>query len=70
MIYNDVKKLIAHHRTRDPLTILEERNITLITFRQTTKLLGMYKVILRNRFVLYNLFIDERILKMVLSHEL
>lgn len=70
LIYKDVKKLIAHHGTRDPRTILEERNVTLIPFKEKTKLLGMYKVILRNKFVFYNPFIDERILNMVFAHEL
>ncbi|MGF3076888.1 ImmA/IrrE family metallo-endopeptidase [Facklamia sp. P12955] len=69
-IYKDVKKLIAHHGTRDPRTILEERKVTLIPFKENTKLLGMYKVILRNKFVFYNPFIDKRILNMVLAHEL
>ncbi|HZJ69177.1 MAG: ImmA/IrrE family metallo-endopeptidase [Tissierellia bacterium] len=70
MIYKDVQKLIAHHGTRDPRTILEERNVKLIPFKESTKLLGMYKVFKRNKFVFYNPFIDERILNMVLAHEL
>ncbi|MGB4626307.1 MAG: hypothetical protein WBI36_00605, partial [Erysipelotrichaceae bacterium] len=70
LIYNDVQKLIAHHGTRDPRTILQERNVTLIPFKEKTKLLGMYKVILRNKFVFFNPFIDERILNMVFAHEL
>lgn len=70
IIYNDVQKLIAHHGTRDPRTILEERNVTLIPFKENTKLLGMYKIFLRNKFVFYNPHIDERILNMVLAHEL
>lgn len=69
-IYSDVKKLIAHHGTRNPRTILEERNVTLIAFKESTKLLGMYKVFKRNKFVFYNPYVDERILNMVLAHEL
>ncbi|WP_258392396.1 hypothetical protein [Dolosigranulum pigrum] len=33
-IYSDVKKLIDHHGTRNPRTILEERNVTLIALRK------------------------------------
>lgn len=70
LIYKDVQKLIAHHGTRDPRCILKERKVSLIPFKESTKLLGMYKVILRNKFVFYNPFIDKRILNMVLAHEL
>lgn len=70
LIYKDVKKLIAHHGTRDPRVILQDRNVKLIPFKENTKLLGMYKIILRNKFVFYNPYIDERILNMVFAHEL
>lgn len=69
-IYNDVQKLIARHGTRNPRTILEERNVKLIPFDSNTKLLGMYKVFKRNKFVFYNPYVDDRILNMVLAHEL
>jgi len=69
-IHHDVKKLIAHHGTRDPRAILKERKVKLIAFQENTKLLGMYKIVLRNRFVFYNPYIDERILRMVFAHEL
>lgn len=70
LIYNDVQQLIRTHGTRDPKTILQERHVTLIPFEAKTKLLGMYKVILRNKFVFYNPYVDARILNMVLAHEL
>lgn len=70
IIYDDVKKLIAYHGTRDPRSILRERNVTLIPFKERTKLLGMYKVFLRNKFVFYNPYVDEHILNMVFAHEL
>lgn len=70
LIYKDVKKLIAQHGTRDPRTILLERNVKLIPFKESTKLLGMYKIFMRNKFVFYNPYIDDRILNMVLAHEL
>lgn len=69
-IHTDVKNLIEKHQTRDPRLILKERNVKLIPFEKNTKLLGMYKVILRNRFVFYNPWIDDRLLNMVLAHEL
>lgn len=69
-IYDDVQNLISLHGTRDPQIILQERNVMLIPFKEKTKLLGMYKVILRNEFVFYNPYVDERILNMVFAHEL
>lgn len=69
-IYKDVEKLIKKYGTRDPIEILKQRKVKLIPFATNTKLLGMYKVIKRNRFVFYNPFIDKNLLRMVLSHEL
>ncbi|MDO5707883.1 MAG: ImmA/IrrE family metallo-endopeptidase [Andreesenia angusta] len=69
-IRNDVFDLIDLHETRDPKKILIERNIILMPFKRNTKLLGMYKIIMRNRFVFYNPNIDEKMLRMVLAHEL
>ena len=69
-IYTDVKNLIIEYKTRDPKEILEGRGVFLIPFEKPTKLLGMYKVIKRNRFVFYNPYVDERIINMVLAHEL
>ena len=69
-IYDDVQNLINLHGTRDPQIILQERNVVLVPFKEKTKLLGMYKVILRNKFVFYNPYVDERILNMVFAHEL
>lgn len=69
-IYLDTQSLIKNHKTRDPRTILEGRGVFLIPFTSPTKLLGMYKIIKRNRFVFYNPFVDDRIIDMVLAHEL
>lgn len=69
-IHTDIQKLIAQHGTRDPRLILEERKVNLIPFDKNTKLLGMYKIIIRNKFVFYNPYLDERILNMVFAHEL
>ncbi|NMA50030.1 MAG: ImmA/IrrE family metallo-endopeptidase [Tissierellia bacterium] len=69
-IYKDTMKLYRQHGTRDPKTILENRGVNFVAFNQNTKLLGMYKVIKRNRFVFYNPYVDENLLRMVLGHEL
>lgn len=69
-IYKDTVKLYRQHGTRNPKTILENRGVNFVAFNQNTKLLGMYKVIKRNRFVFYNPYVDENLLRMVLGHEL
>lgn len=69
-IYEEVQDLIKTHHTRDPKTILEDRGVGLIAFKENTKLLGMYKIILGRRFVFYNPYVDYRIRTMVLAHEL
>ena len=69
-IYEDVLDLIKTHKTRDPRQILEERGVHIIPFKENTKLLGMYKIIMDSRFVFYNPYVDYRILNMVFAHEL
>lgn len=69
-IFTDVQKLIKKYDTRDPKEILNQRKVTLLPFKDNTKLLGMYKIIKRNAFVFYNPFVDRRIQNMVFAHEL
>ena len=69
-IYEDVKELIKQHQSRDPRVILEERGVHLISFKEDTQLLGMYKIIRDSRFVIYNPNVDYRIQTMVFAHEL
>lgn len=69
-IFKDVKNLIKKYDTRDPKEILIQRGVTLLAFKENTKLLGMYKIIKRNAFVFYNPFVDKRIQNMVFAHEL
>jgi hypothetical protein len=69
-IYEDSQNLIKKYNTRDPKEILQGRGVFLIPFQTPTTILGMYKIIMRNRFVFYNPFVDERIINMVLAHEL
>ena len=69
-IYTDVNNLINLYKTRDPREILEGRGVFIIPFQNPTKVLGMYKIIKRNRFVFYNPYVDDRIINMVFAHEL
>lgn len=69
-IFEDTKKLIKKHDSRNPREILINRKVNIIPFSSQTKLLGMYKIIKRNSFVFYNPYVDERIQNMVFAHEL
>lgn len=69
-IFKDSQNIINEYKSRDPREILEGRGVNLIAFASPTKLLGMYKIIKRNRFVFYNPYVDGRIINMVLAHEL
>lgn len=69
-IHEKVQQLVEYHGTRDPKQILIDRGVKLVAFQDKTKLLGLYKVILRNRIVFYNPYVNEIILRMVLAHEL
>ena len=69
-IYYDSQNFIKEYKSRDPKEILQGRGVFLIPFQTPTTILGMYKIIMRNRFVFYNPFVDERIINMVLAHEL
>lgn len=69
-IYLDTKNLIKKYKSRNPKEILEDRGVFLLPFSTRTELLGMYKIIKRNRFVFYNPYVDDPIINMVLAHEL
>ncbi|MDY3006815.1 ImmA/IrrE family metallo-endopeptidase [Anaerococcus sp. AGMB00486] len=69
-IFKDVKNIIKKYDTRNPKEILIQRGVTILAFKENTKLLGMYKIIKRNSFVFYNPFVDKRIQNMVFAHEL
>lgn len=69
-IREDALSLVKQYQTRDPKKILEERGVHLRPFLGETQLLGMYRILLQDRFVFYNAYLDERMLKMVLAHEL
>ena len=68
-IYNKVNSLVKKYQTRDPEKLIKMLNINLLYMNPTNSLLGMYKVILRNRFI----FIPNNVgslKKTVLAHEL
>ncbi|NLW53132.1 MAG: ImmA/IrrE family metallo-endopeptidase [Tissierellia bacterium] len=69
-IYHKAISIIRHHQTTNPKQILEDRGVNIIPFRSKTKLLGMYTVIKRNRFVFYNPDVNENMLRMIFAHEL
>lgn len=68
-IYNKVNSLVQKYKTRDPDELIQYLNIHVQVMSSTASLLGMYKVILRNRFI----FIPNNVgslRKTVLAHEL
>lgn len=68
-IYDKVNRLVRKYKTRDPKTLIEALGIKIIYLNSPDKLLGLYKIILRNRFI----FIADNIgvlEKTVLAHEL
>lgn len=69
-IYNTALYLKRKHNTSNPKQILEDRGVFIIPFRSKTKLLGMYTVIKRNRFVFYNPNVNDNMLRMIFAHEL
>ncbi len=64
------ESLIKKHRTRDPFCLAKEMGIRLLMCSDFHKLKGMYRVILRNRFVFLNENLPEEEKKLVLAHEL
>lgn len=68
-IYDKVNALVKKYKTRDPLEIIEALNIHVFIFNNSTNLLGMYKFLLRNRYIFVSG--DARVnKKTILAHEL
>lgn len=68
-IYDKVNQLVRKYGTRNPEELIRDLNINLIYMNATNSLLGMYRVILRNRYI----FIPNNVgslKKTVLAHEL
>lgn len=68
-LYREALRIRKRHGP-DPKKALEGEGVTLIPMNTSTRLLGMYKVILRNPFVFYNDSVDEAVQRMVFAHEL
>jgi Zn-dependent peptidase ImmA (M78 family) len=69
LIYEKVQSLVKKYKTRDPEELIDCMNIKLVSIKDSKHLLGMYHVILRNRFI----FIADdvgRQRKLILAHEL
>ncbi|MGX7099365.1 ImmA/IrrE family metallo-endopeptidase [Globicatella sanguinis] len=50
-IYDKVNRLVKNYKTRNPEELINTMNIKIQLIRETKSLLGMYKVILNNRFI-------------------
>ena len=68
--YKDANRLIDKYGTNNPQDILTQRKVTLLPFKDKTHALGMYIIIKKNKFVLYNPSIDDNLKRMIFAHEL
>ena len=68
-LYDDAARLRERY-DGDPKKALEAMKVDLIPMAASTKLLGMYKIILNKPFVFYNDRVPAPIQRMVLAHEL
>lgn len=62
--------LVSKYKTRNPLSLLKQRDVVVMPFKGRTKLLGMYTIISNTRFVFYNPDLTDEMKNMVLAHEL
>ena len=70
LIHSATKKLIAKTGTRNPFRIAKEIGVHVFYRNDFVRLKGMYKVILRNRFIFVNANLDEFEQRVVCAHEL
>lgn len=68
-IYNRVNQLIKTYQTRDPEELIKRLNIHIQYIDATKSLLGMYKIILKNRFIFLPTNVGT-LRRTVLAHEL
>lgn len=68
-IYEKVNQLIKTYRSRDPEELIKRLNIHIQYIDATKSLLGMYKIILKNRFIFLPTNVGS-LRKTVLAHEL
>lgn len=64
------RHLVKKYGTRDPFIIAEELGITVIHWERFTRLKGMYRVILRNRYIFLNAALPEQTAALVCAHEI
>ena len=69
-IYDSVQSKIKKSRTRNPFTIAEDNGIMLIFDSNLNKMKGMYTIIKRNRIIILNDNMSERMQQIVCAHEL
>lgn len=69
-IYDSVQRKIKKSRTRNPFTIAEDNGIMLIFDSNLNKMKGMYTIIKRNRIIILNDNMPERMQQIVCAHEL
>ncbi len=68
-IYHRVQALVKKYKTRDPAELCKILNVNIKYLSHTTSLLGMYKVIFRNRYIFIPANVGE-LKNTVLAHEL
>jgi Zn-dependent peptidase ImmA (M78 family) len=69
-IYKEARRIVRLYETRDPFKIAGELGIKVVYKNNFAQLKGMYKVIMRNRFIFLNGNMNEIDLRTVCAHEL
>lgn len=69
-IYDSVQKRVKKSKSRNPFIIAEDNGIMLVFDKNLNKMKGMYTIIKRNRIIIINDNLSERMQKIVCSHEL
>ena len=62
--------LVKRCETRDPFRIADELGVEVLFCEDFGRLKGMYRVIKRNRFILLNKDMSDRMMRIVCAHEL
>lgn len=62
--------LVRRCETRDPFSIAQQIGVEVMFCQDLASLKGMYRVIKRNRFIIINDDLNERIKRIVCAHEL
>ena len=69
-VYRQIRNLIQHWGTNDPLQLAADMGIMLYACPDFSQLLGMYTCRWRHRIVLMNPNVHENLYRMVLAHEI